>query len=174
MSATNVIIAVNVVMFLLQSITENSLPIFGLNIYFLQEGFYWQPLSSMFMHGGMAHLAMNMVVLYQFGNLLERAKGKLFFLNLYLFGGLLTSLLSFLFLYLFALNHVLIGASGAISVLFGWIAHKDIENRKGIIIAILLISFVPLFMGVNIAWYAHLIGFGIGWLYSVSSNLIRR
>jgi membrane associated rhomboid family serine protease len=28
----------------------------------------------------------------------------------------------------------------------------------------LLISFVPLLMGMNIAWYAHLIGFGLGWL----------
>ena len=168
MSITNILIVLNIVLFFLQNMVENSLPVFGLNIYFLEEGFYWQPVSSMFMHGGVAHLAMNMVVLYQFGNLLENAKGKLFFLNLYLLGGILTSLFSFLFIYFFELNHVLVGASGAISVLFGWIAYKDTEIRKGLIVAILLISFAPLLMGINIAWYAHLIGFGIGWVCALS------
>jgi len=63
---------------------------------------------------------------------------------------------------MFWFKSCLVGASGAISVLFGWIAYVDRFNRKGIFVAILLISFAPLLLGINIAWYAHLIGFGVG------------
>jgi len=31
-------------------------------------------------------------------------------------------------------------------------------------VSILIISFVPLLMGVPVAWYGHLIGFVLGWL----------
>ena len=58
----------------------------------------------------------------------------------------------------------LVGASGAISVLLGLVALRDRFNRKGIIIWVLLISFAPLLLGLPIAWYAHIIGFIIGWL----------
>ena len=162
---TKIVIVLNIIGFLLQSQIERSDLFFGLNRYFLEAGLFWQPLSSMFMHGGLTHLAMNMVVLFQFGTLLETTRGSRFFLQLYLIGGILTSLLSFLFMYVLALNHVLVGASGAISVLIGWIAYKDPYNRKGLVIAIMLISFAPLLLGMNIAWYAHLIGFGLGMLW---------
>ena len=58
----------------------------------------------------------------------------------------------------------LVGASGAISVIMGWYALKDTYQRKGIIVWILLISFAPLLLGLPVAWYAHIIGFVIGWL----------
>lgn len=160
--ATSTLIILNGIGFFLQSLMERDDLFFGLNRYFIEAGLFWQPLTSMFMHGGLTHLAMNMVVLFQFGTLLENARGGGFFLRLYLLGGVLTSLLSFVFMYSLGLNHVLVGASGAISVLIGWIAYRDPMNRKGLIVAIVLISFAPLLMGMNIAWYAHLIGFGIG------------
>ena len=47
----------------------------GLNLYFLIYDFWWQPLTTMFAHGGIGHLGMNMFVLWQFGNLIERVKG---------------------------------------------------------------------------------------------------
>ena len=58
----------------------------------------------------------------------------------------------------------LVGASGAISVIIGYIALKDRFNRQSLIIWILLISFAPLLLGLPVAWYSHLIGFAIGWL----------
>ncbi|MBI3874047.1 MAG: rhomboid family intramembrane serine protease [Arcobacter sp.] len=57
-----------------------------------------------------------------------------------------------------------VGASGAISVLMGYYALKVKEERKGIVVWIVLISFVPLMFGVPVAWYAHLIGFVVGFL----------
>ncbi len=162
-SITNTIILITVLMFIVQNTMEYGTLYMGLNSYFL-EGLWYQPLSTMFAHGGMMHLLMNMFILYQFGNLIETHRGKVMFCSLYFIGGLLTSLGSFAFMMLFDLNHNLIGASGAISVLLGYVALIDTYQRKGIVIWVLLISFAPLLLGLPVAWYAHLIGFGFGWL----------
>ncbi len=165
---TPTLIAINIIVFFLTQGNEELYYKFGLNSGFLDNRFYWQPLTSMFMHGSLSHLAMNMVVLFQFGYLLENElKIKIRYLALYFVGGLITSLISFYFISYFNLPHNLVGASGALSVLFGWFAHKDKNLRGGLIVAILIISFVPLLMGMNIAWYAHLIGFLIGWLIAI-------
>lgn len=121
----------------------------------------------MFMHANLAHLLMNMAVLYQFGGLIERSFGVKKFMLIYFLGGIATSLLSFIYIYLdFKLNSTiinLVGASGAISVLMGVVAFFDKNSTKGLLIAILIISFAPMLMGVNVAWYAHIIGFGLGY-----------
>lgn len=163
MKINYIVIFLTVIAYFFQQTSENSSLIFGLNFYFF-KGFYWQVLTSMFVHGGVLHLAMNMVVLYQFGDVIERSKGRFAYVILYFGGGVLTSLLSIAFMYLFGLNHILVGASGAISVLIGYIAFWDKFNRKGLFIWILAISFLPLLVGMPIAWYAHIIGFVVGFI----------
>lgn len=142
--------------------------IFGLNFLFFEQGFYFQPLSAMFLHAGWTHLILNMLTLLQFGLLLERFLGHLRFLLLYLVGGLLASCLSLIYVYYKAVYaHELtntVGASGAICVLFGFYACVDKNALKGLVVALLIISFVPMLMGINIAWYAHIFGFLCGFL----------
>ncbi|WP_170020180.1 rhomboid family intramembrane serine protease [Campylobacter sp. RM16190] len=171
MYVTSFLIAFNcLVYFLINFIIQDSdlNLVFGLNLLLLDQNFFWQLLSSMFMHGNLTHLLMNMAVLFQFGSILERELGALKFSLVYLLGGITTSLLSFVYIYFvyeFNGNFInLVGASGAISVLLGIMAFLDRSSAKGLLIAILLMSFVPLMMGVNIAWYAHIIGFGVGYL----------
>ncbi len=138
---------------------------YGLNTLFFQNHYYWQIFSSMFMHANWSHLLMNMAVLFQFGILLERDLNAHWrYLFIYLVGGVLTSIISLYYIRHFDPSVNLVGASGALSVLFGWFALKMPSMRNGLIVTILLISFVPLLIGMPIAWYAHLIGFGIGWL----------
>jgi len=158
-------------MYAVQNIIPNGTLYMGLNFYFLEGGLWWQPLSTMFAHGGIGHLLMNMFVLYQFGNLVEAHRSKLTLLTLYFVGGLLTSFASFVFMVLLQLNHNLIGASGAICVILGYVAFVDTYQRKGIIVWVALISFAPLVIGLPVAWYAHLIGFGIGWLMAMIKKL---
>ena len=67
-------------------------------------------------------------------------------------------------MYSIGFNHNLVGASGAISVLMGFIALVDKTQRSGIITWILIISVAPLLIGLPIAWYAHFIGLAIGLL----------
>ncbi len=164
LTVTNIIILVNIFMFIIQNSIHNGILYFGLNIYFFTNALYYQLFSTMFVHGGVAHILMNMFVLYQFGNIIERLIGIPKYLFLYFIGGLLTSIGSLAYMYFTGDWANLVGASGAISVLLGWFALKDTYQRKGIIVWVLLISFAPLLLGMPIAWYAHLIGFALGWI----------
>lgn len=170
LTATNILIFITVVMYIIQINTPQGGLLFGLNLYFLIYDFWWQPLSSMFAHGGIAHLGMNMFVLWQFGNLIERGRGKKEIVLLYLISGIATSLLSFAYIFYLDNSVNLVGASGAICALLGYVAYYDKAQRSGIITWVLLISVAPLIIGLPIAWYAHFIGLGIGFLYA----LIRR
>ncbi|MBP5779500.1 MAG: rhomboid family intramembrane serine protease [Campylobacter sp.] len=141
--------------------------IFGLNFLFFQ-GFFWQLLTTMFMHGGIFHIAMNMAVLWQFGSILERVFGTKKFLLMYFITGILTSLLCLIFIYIGAKNGNIVnmvGASGAICALLGVLAYFDKRNAKGIFVAILLMSFAPLLVGIKVAWFAHIFGFLVGFGY---------
>ena len=164
LNITNIIIALNFIIFGIQNQLENLSLLFGLNIYFFQYHFYYQLLTTMFIHGGIAHILMNMIILFQFGTIIEEYLGNLKYFLLYFLGGILTSIGTLAYMY-FTNNWVnVIGASGAICVLLGWFALKDNYQRKGIIVWILLISFAPLLLGLPVAWYSHLIGFALGWL----------
>ena len=167
LTVTNILIFITVVMYIIQINTSQGGLLFGLNLYFLIYDFWWQPLSSMFAHGGIAHLGMNMFVLWQFGNLIERGRGKKEIVLLYLISGIATSLLSFAYIFYLDNSVNLVGASGAICALLGYVAYYDKAQRSGIITWVLLISVAPLIIGLPIAWYAHFIGFGVGFLYAI-------
>lgn len=62
-TATNIIIIFTILMYILQINLQNGGLYLGLNMYMLIADFWWQPLSSMFAHGGLAHLGMNMFVI---------------------------------------------------------------------------------------------------------------
>ena len=166
-TATNILIFVTVLAYIFQINIESGSILMGLNLYFLVGGFYWQPLSSIFSHGGIAHLGMNMFVLWQFGNMLERFIGAKRFITLYLVTGILTSLLSFLYIFYVDVGVNLVGASGAICAILGFYAYFVKEERKGIVTWILLISVAPLLIGLPIAWYAHFIGLIVGFIYAI-------
>ena len=162
---TNIIIAINIIMFGIQNSIAHGNILFGLNIYFYEANLYYQLISSMFVHGGFAHILMNMFVLFQFGNMIEQVIGKVKFFLLYFIGGILTSIGTLYYMKFTGDWANVVGASGAICVLLGWFALKDTYQRKGIIIWILLISIAPLLLGLPIAWYSHLIGFALGWIF---------
>lgn len=141
---TAAVIALNCAIYFLEYFVYNPYEFsifFGLNELFF-AGAYWQILTSMFIHGSFMHILMNMIVLYQFGMILERYLGWIKFGILYIFGGVITGFLSLGYLAFESVN--LVGASGAISVLLGFLACIDKFNRKGLIVVILLVSFAPL------------------------------
>ncbi len=171
-TATNIIIFITVLAYIVQINIEQGSLFMGLNLYFLFGGFFWQPLTSIFSHGGIAHLGMNMFVLWQFGNLIEKSRGAKSFVTLYLVTGILTSLLSFLYIFYVDIRVNLVGASGAICAILGYIAYFDKTQRSGIITWILLISVAPLLIGLPIAWYAHFIGLFVGFIYAIIDKQI--
>ncbi len=147
---------------------------YGLNALFF-GGAWWQPLTMMFIHGGVLHLAMNMLVLWQFGRAVEWRLGAARFALLYVIGGLLANAAALPFLWgdwgagVLAGNFV--GASGAVCALLGFVAFFDRFNRRALIVWVLVISFAPLLVGQNIAWQVHLCGFAVGFLAGKSRLL---
>jgi len=135
----------------------------GLNIYFLEKLYIFQPLTSIFMHAGAGHLLMNMIFLYQVGTMSELYLGTKKFIIFYIVGGVLTPFENEKFINL-------VGASGALCMLFGMLATSMLYSDKkawfGYFAIVVAMSFLPLFMGINVAWYAHFIGWGIGCLYA--------
>jgi len=164
---TNYLIILTIICYALQNIIPDGTIRFGLNVLILQypEYFFYQLLSTMFTHGGIEHLIMNMIVLWQFGNMLEEYMGKVKFLMLYIMGGILTSVGTLIYMYSTGDFVNVVGASGAISVMMGYFALKVPSQRNGIIVWMLAISFLPLLFGMPIAWYSHLIGFGLGFIF---------
>lgn len=164
LTVTNIIIAITIIMYIIQINIPNGSLWLGLNIYFFKNELYYQLLSTMFAHGGIEHILMNMFILWQFGNMIESSIGKIKFLIIYLIGGVLTSVGTLVYMYLFNDWVNVVGASGAISVLLGYFALRVPSQRNGMIVWVLLMSFLPLLLGLPIAWYSHLIGFVIGWI----------
>ncbi len=89
----------------------------------------WQPLTSMFLHGGLAHIIFNMLALWSIGAPIERDLGPARFLTLYVVSGLAGAALV-LFLPVLSIVGLnlgdpyipTVGASGAISGLLGALA----------------------------------------------------
>ena len=82
---------------------------------------YFTLFTSMFMHGGWAHLLGNMLYLWIFGDNLENRLGHLGYLFFYLLCGLIASLAHVFTSYFFERDMLIpsLGASGAISGVLG-------------------------------------------------------
>lgn len=88
------------------------------------QGGYYRLLTSMFLHFGIVHIALNMYCLYLLGPALELALGRLRFVGLYLLSGLSGSALSY------ALGSPSEQAAGASGAVFGLFAAFFVLQRK--------------------------------------------
>ncbi len=85
---TKNLIIVNVLMFLATLVNENFM-VGTFAMFYPTSPFFrgWQPLTHMFMHGGIWHIFFNMYALLMFGSVLERALGTKRFLLFYFICG---------------------------------------------------------------------------------------
>ena len=169
------IIIANIILFVLANFISNANGYLGLNFLFF-KGYIWQALSAFFMHADIMHLAMNMAVLYQFGSVLEQYFGRVKFAILYLGLGLVINLICAVFIYFSYQNGKiinLVGASGVICALLGVILCLQKQNLKTILPLVILISFAPMLFSTNVAWYAHLVGFGVGFGFGKIQQIFR-
>lgn len=146
---------------------------------------YFSFLSSLFLHGGWAHLAVNMMFMWIFADNIEDLMGHGRFLVFYLLCGLLATYAQ----WYFSPNLVVpvVGASGAIAAVLGAYFFRFPYARVVIVVPIFIfpfffeipaIAFLGLWvilqlqelttaaifpgMGGNSAWWAHLGGFVAG------------
>ncbi len=145
----------------------------------------WQPVTYLFLHGGLWHLLINMLMLWMFGRELELVWGKKKFLNYFFLCGVGAGLITVLVKYIpFFLGHPLsdvptIGASGAIfGILIGnailfpdrqiWLFPLPIMIPMRPFVAVMgAIEFFGTLNsgGDNVSHVCHLGGMLIGWLY---------
>lgn|SRR4030043_398878 len=160
------LIALNVLIFIITLLRpEAVINLLGLTPALLSKQ-PWTIVTSMFVHGSLWHLLLNMISLYFLGSFLIRAAGERSFLAIFFLGGVAGSILFTLLAYPYSTG---IGASGAIFALGGALA--VIVPRVPVIIVpipvpiplwaailiFLLLSFLP-----GIAWQAHLGGLLLG------------
>lgn len=82
----------------------------------LLEGRVWTLITSIFLHGGPAHLILNCVALFFFGRALENEISTSTYLTIFFLGGIVGNLAS---LFTYSANEIVIGASGAVFALVG-------------------------------------------------------
>jgi membrane associated rhomboid family serine protease len=132
------------------------------------------PITYQFLHGSWLHLGINMLTLAAFGAPVERVLGWRRFIAFYLSSGVVAGAVHILFFY-DAIDPV-VGASGAISGLFGGVL--ILLQRLGRLPSLIPIALVwiglNIFFGVvggtpgagtdQVAWMAHIGGFVFGLL----------
>jgi len=92
-------------------------------------GEFWRLLSGMFLHGGLLHIAFNMLSLWFVGRVVESWINGYSYLVIYFISGVIGGLLSIYF----HPDTVAIGASGAIFGIFGAMGGFVFANRERLI-----------------------------------------
>jgi membrane associated rhomboid family serine protease len=186
-SLTTIILVVNAVVFVLQSVGDFYVRDFPLYKYFalslagLREGYLWQPVTFQFLHGGLWHLLGNLIVIYFFGRPIEQTLGPRRFLGIYfgsgMVGGLLQILASLVLRGRFGAAEVVGASAGAfglvaafatlyperpLTLLLFFVIPFSMRAKFLLLFEVLLALFGIIFRVDNIAHVAHLGGIGMG------------
>jgi membrane associated rhomboid family serine protease len=138
------------------------------------DGEWWRLLSSAFLHGGLIHLAMNMLMLWWIGAPIEEAIGRGRYIMLYLVSGLAGAAGALL---LSDPNQITVGASGA---LFGLLGAALVFERQrnyilgGSALSIIVLNLVLTFAVPNISIGGHLGGLAGGALAGLALSRFGR
>jgi membrane associated rhomboid family serine protease len=123
-TALKALIGANVVVFVATLFSPSLTPLLGLvPVAVTNQFFVWQLVTYMFVHGGIFHIAFNMLALWMFGAELERRWGTRYFLKYYFVSGVGAAALTVVFSLLpfsFAQQvhySIVVGASGAVYAL---------------------------------------------------------
>jgi rhomboid protease GluP len=168
---TYILITVNIAVYIYTSLaggnfveTGNNMVIqWGqVNVLVTDYGWYWQLITSMFVHASIIHIAGNLLFLLVFGLRGEEMFSLPEYLAIYLLGGLAGNLLSLVM----GPNFVSVGASGAIFALFGACVIYDRRRigqsiTGGLVFAFFLLLFSS---GTNVNYLAHIGGLVAGLL----------
>ncbi|MGE5354131.1 MAG: rhomboid family intramembrane serine protease [Acidobacteriota bacterium] len=122
--------------------------------------------TSMFMHGGIAHIFGNMIFLWVFGDNIENKLGHMRYLIFYLICGVLSSLSQVIITIMFNGDPYVptLGASGAISGVLG--GYMLLYPRRRVrVVLFYILTVVPAIVAIGM-WFAFQVIAGLGGLGS--------
>lgn len=183
--AIKLLVSINILIFILQSISGQERILFHLFGIVPRDTWsrfmVWQPFTYLFFHGGIWHVLINMFVLWMFGSELEQYWGKEAFLKYFFLTGVGAGLVTVLFN---SNSQVpVVGASGAVYGIL--LAYGLMFPNRYVYLYFFLpvkVKYFVIFIGAvaflsslnpgysNISHLTHLSGMGIGYLY-LRSNL---
>jgi rhomboid protease GluP len=145
------------------------------------EGQAWRLVSSVFLHSGFVHLALNMLSLYFLGSFVEVAFGRGRFLALYALSGLSGGIA---YLYFGGFDSPAVGASGAIFGLLGGVLGYALRRgtfswQNPVIRQLLILLAINVYLGLsipNVSNTAHMGGLAGGFVfgYLVATSIYTR
>jgi len=165
---TNFLILVNVLAYIWEATTGGTNSDHGelIGVAVVQYGQWWRIFTGAFLHANLWHIGLNMLALYQVGNVVEALYGKVRFILLYVVAIVGSGLAVIAFNY----DVPTLGASGAIFGLFGALVAVGLRLGKrgrsliGQVLPIILINLVFTFSVPGISAAAHVGGLVTGFL----------
>ena len=188
LNVTNAIIALNVAVFLVIGLlgggwltpSNDNMLVYARygasNASATTNGEWWRLVTSMFMHYGIIHIAVNMWALYQVGAFFEKLQGRVIYALTYLAAGIASGFTSIIW----NANHPVwsAGASGAIFGIYGAMLGYMLRNRgtlpavihgpiikSTLVFAVYNIGFGAVVPGIDLS--AHIGGFVCGAIYGL-------
>ena len=135
----------------------------------LLTGRIWTPITALFIHADLLHLAGNMIFLYVFGNTLEKEVGASKTLGAFFVGGILAFLIG---VFYYPPSDLIVGASAAIFTLTAFVMLvKPLKFSFVFLMPVGLVAVIFFVYNVlaiqfggesNVAYFSHVIGFAIG------------
>lgn len=123
---TNILLAVNVLVYIAQFATQDKLLLWGAKINSLiDKGQFWRLATSAFLHANIVHLMVNCYSLNSIGPTMEKICGPRRYLGVYFSSAIASSAMSYRFC-----NSPAVGASGAIFGLVGSFAVFIMRHRN--------------------------------------------
>ncbi|MFP4172358.1 MAG: rhomboid family intramembrane serine protease [Candidatus Hydrogenedentota bacterium] len=150
------------------------------------QGLIWQPITYMFLHGGLLHLFLNMLWLYVFGPDVERALGTRQFLWFYLICGGLGVFATGVPYLMHGGSASVVGASGAtLGVLIAYAYLYPTRqlflfplpvpiNARAIVLFVVILNLVSALGHGPVSVATHFGGMGVGFAYMALVPRIRR
>lgn len=180
LSALNILLGLNIIIFLLGVLAQSTLG-FDNNLFYIFGGLdasrvyvgdYWLLITSAFFHLQLLHFGLNTYALFRVGQAVSAFYGDKVLIITYIFGALGGSILSYWSSYFLGENFFSLGASGAIFALIGLLVGGSLKKyRYGyslpfsiwdilpVVLFSLMFGFLP---NSNINNYAHIGGLVTG------------
>ena len=144
----------------------------------LLAGEWYRVITYLFLHSGIEHLMNNMLVLYFLGNALEHYIGKIWYVILYFFSGIIAAMGSVLYNTEYP---VCVGASGAVFGVIGamlWVVLKNRGTLQGIskkrMLFFVFLSVYGGFISQGIDNAAHVAGLVGGFFLAILITMIEK